>query len=91
MIQNSTNISLNIRTNPTSDIIEIEFTTPDCNTTDLTIYTLDGKLISNLSDKLHNLKSNIITDNVSNFSSGEYAIILTCENKRAMRKVDVVR
>ncbi|MDT3741025.1 MAG: T9SS type A sorting domain-containing protein [Candidatus Kapabacteria bacterium] len=91
VIQNSTNISLNVRPNPASDIIEIEFTTHDCQATELSIYTIDGKLISNLSDKLQNMKSNIITHNISNFTSGEYTIILTCENERAMRKVVVVR
>ena len=90
-IQNSTRISLNVRPNPASDIIEIEFTTPDCQASNLSIYSLDGKLISNLTDKLQALKSNLITHDISNFTSGEYTIILTCENERAMRKVVVVR
>jgi len=91
IIQNSSTISLNVRPNPASDIIEIEFTTPDCQATDLSIYSVDGKLISNLSGKLQALNNNKITHNISNFSSGEYKIILTCENERAVRKVVVVR
>ncbi len=91
IIHNSTNISLNVRPNPASDIIEIEFTTPDCKSTNLSIYSIDGKLISNLSGGLQALKSNKITHDISNFTSGEYTIILTCENERAMRKVVVVR
>jgi hypothetical protein len=90
-ITNLSNISLEVRPNPASEYIEIEFNTPDCKASELKIYSITGKLISDLSTNLVDLKNNKLTQNIINFTSGEYTIILTCGNERAMRKVMVVR
>jgi hypothetical protein len=89
--QNSNNLSLVVSPNPASENIEIELSTSDCEATELKIYSLEGKLISDLSDKLNNLKSSKISHNISNLTSGEYSIILTCGNERVMRKIMVVK
>jgi hypothetical protein len=89
--QNSNILSLVVSPNPASENIGIELSTSDCEGTELKIYSIEGKLICDLSDKLNNLKSSKITHNISNLTSGEYSIILTCGSERAMRKVVVVK
>jgi PKD repeat protein len=87
VVKSNSEISLNIKPNPANDIIEIEFTTPNCKNTEISIYSIDGKLI----DKILNLSDNSTTYNVSKFNPGEYTVIMTCGNEKAMRKVVVVR
>jgi subtilisin family serine protease len=90
-IINISNISLDVRPNPASEYIEIEFYTPDCKASELKIYSIEGKLISDLSNNLVDIKNNKLTQNISNFTSGEYTIVISCGNERAMRKIVVVK
>jgi hypothetical protein len=90
-VKDNSAISLNIKPNPANDIIEIEFSSPDCNNTEISIYSSNGKLIDKITDKLQTLSGNIISYNVSKLSSGEYTFTMTCGNEKAMRKVVVVR
>jgi hypothetical protein len=80
-------ISLGVKPNPAKTVIEIEFTTTDCKNTEINIYSTDGKL----KDNITNLSGNSTIYDVSNFTSGEYTVILTCGNEKAMSKVMVVK
>ncbi|GAB1370191.1 hypothetical protein MASR1M45_02500 [Candidatus Kapaibacterium sp.] len=90
-LNSSSTISLNVIPNPASEYIEIEFNTPDCKASELKIYSTDGKLVADLSTNLSVLQSRKITQNISNYASGEYHIILSCGSDRAMQKVVIVK
>ncbi len=90
-LNSSSTISLNVVPNPASEYIEIEFNTPDCKASELKIYSTDGKLVADLSTNLSVLQSRKITQNISNYASGEYHIILSCGSDRAMQKVVIVK
>jgi hypothetical protein len=90
-VNNNSAISLNIKPNPANVNIEIEFTSPDCSNTEISIYSSNGKLVDKITDKLRNLSGNTISYNVSKLSSGEYTFTMTCDNEKVMRKVVVVR
>jgi hypothetical protein len=91
IIKSSSNSSIEVTPNPASENIEIEIILNENNATELKIYSIDGKLVLDLSNKFNDLKSYKLTQNISNLISGEYTIILNCGNERAMRKVVVVR
>jgi subtilisin family serine protease len=90
-VKNNSAISLNIKPNPANDVVEIEFTSPDCSNTEISIYSSNGKLVDKITDKLQTLSGKTISYNVSKLSSGEYTFTMTCGSEKAMRKVMVVR
>jgi alpha-tubulin suppressor-like RCC1 family protein len=84
-------LSFVIKPNPASDIIEIEFTSPDCSNTEISIYSSNGNLVDKITDKLQSLSGTKISYNASKLSSGEYTFTMTCGNEKAMRKVFVMK
>jgi alpha-tubulin suppressor-like RCC1 family protein len=81
------NISLNIKPNPAIEVVEIEFSTPFIENTEISIYSIDGKLI----DKIQNLTGNSTIYNTSKLSLGEYSVVITCGKEKATQKLVVVR
>lgn len=85
--ENNSGISLNIKPNPANEVIEIDFTSPDLNKSEICFYSIDGKLV----DKITKLTGNSIIYNTSKFTPGEYSVVITSGNEKAMQKLVIVR
>jgi alpha-tubulin suppressor-like RCC1 family protein len=86
-LSKSNNISLNIKPNPANEEIEIDFNTPDCNKSEICIYSIEGELI----DIIKNLNGNSLIYNSSKLAVGAYNVILTCGSEKALQKLVAAR
>lgn len=76
---------INIYPNPTSNILNIDFTTNDKNDINLSIYDVNGRLIPQ-SNSVNTTNKNNYQINVSHLKTGTYILILKTDNYTSTHK-----
>jgi hypothetical protein len=90
VLDNNSNLSMEVNPNPASDYIEITIE-GDTDNTSLILFNNDGKQIADLSSELLTLSGNKLRYNTTNLSSGNYNLILNNGSDKIIKQLLIVK